>query len=147
MDKSEIRSLLFQLDRARRRLMQPYFTALGLPLGQGQPRILTRLLEGDGLTQRALAQACGLDAATLSRALDRLEEAGLIARESHPDSRRAYLVRLTEAGRDKAEAVRSGFKAVEDSLCRGFSDRELEDLGEDLRRLLTNLEGCEGLEL
>ena len=50
MDKSEIRSLLFQLDRARRRLMQPYFTALGLPLGQGQPRILTRLLEGDGLT-------------------------------------------------------------------------------------------------
>ena len=45
MDKSEIRSLLFQLDRARRRLMQPYFTALGLPLGQGQPRILTRLLE------------------------------------------------------------------------------------------------------
>ena len=89
MDKSEIRSLLFQLDRARRRLMQPYFTALGLPLGQGQPRILTRLLEGDGLTQRVLAQACGLDAATLSRALDRLEEAGLIARESHPDSRRA----------------------------------------------------------
>lgn len=147
MDKSEIRNLLFRLEYERRRLLKPYFTGLDLPLGQGQPRILARLLEGDGLTQRELAEACDLDATTLSRALDRMEEAGLIARDSHPGRRRAYLVRLTEPGREKAEAVRRGFEAVEDLLCRGFSDWALEDLQQDLGRLLENLRDCEELEL
>ena len=147
MKQEQVRRLLVRAERARKHLMQPHFTRIGLTFGQGHARILDVLLARDHITQKELSDLCHMDVTTMSRSLDRLEEAGLIARESHPDSRRAYLVRLTEAGRDKAEAVRSGFKAVEDTLCRGFSDRELEDLGEDLRRLLTNLEGCEGLEL
>ena len=74
MENPALRTLLFQMELSRRRLIQPWFSALGLTLGQGQPRILARLLQGDGLTQRELADACALDAATLSRTLDRLEE-------------------------------------------------------------------------
>ncbi|MEQ2443982.1 MarR family winged helix-turn-helix transcriptional regulator [Pseudoflavonifractor intestinihominis] len=145
MKKRELRSMLFQLELSRRRLLQPWFSGLGLTLGQGQPRILARLLQGDGLTQRELADACVLDAATLSRALDRMEETGLIRRVENPGSRRSYLVRLTDAGREKAAQVQQGFDRVDEVLCRGFSQAELDRLQEDLERLRANLDGCEGL--
>ena len=145
MKKRELRSMLFQLELSRRRLLQPWFSGLGLTLGRGQPRILARLLQGDGLTQRELADACVLDAATLSRALDRMEETGLIRRVENPGSRRSYLVRLTDAGREKAAQVQQGFDRVDEVLCRGFSQAELDRLQEDLERLRANLDGCEGL--
>ena len=66
MKKRELRSMLFQLELSRRRLLQPWFSGLGLTLGQGQPRILARLLQGDGLTQRELADACVLAAMNMA---------------------------------------------------------------------------------
>ena len=145
MEKHELRSILMQLELGRRRLLQPWFSGLGLTLGQGQPRILARLLKGDGLTQRELADACTLDAATLSRALDRMEEMGLIRRVDNPDSRRSYLVRLTDVGREKAAQVQRGFDQVDELLCRGFDQEELDRLQGDLERLQANLDGCETL--
>ena len=139
MEKNALRAVLFQLDQSRRMLLQPWFSSLGLTLGQGQPRILARLLQGDGLTQRELADECMLDAATLSRALDRLEEMGLIRREEHPISRRSYLVRLTDSGREKA------FERLEELLCQGFSPDELERLQRDLEHIQANLDRCETL--
>ena len=145
MEKDALRTILFQMELSRRRLLQPWFSGLGLTLGQGQPRILARLLKGDGLTQRELADACTLDAATLSRALDRLEEMGLIRREEHPGSRRSYLVRLTNAGREKAAQVQRGFDKVDELLCQGFTQEELDRIQEDLKRLRANLDWCETL--
>lgn len=145
MENHELRANLFQLELSRRRLLQPWFTSLGLTLGQGQPRILSRLLRGDGLTQRELADACMVDAATLSRALDRLEEMGLIRREENPGSRRSYLVRLTNAGREKAAQVQRGFDKVDELLCQGFTREELDRIQEDLKRLRANLDRCETL--
>lgn len=145
MEKDALRTILFQMELSRRRLLQPWFSSLGLTLGQGQPRILARLLQGDGLTQRELADECMLDAATLSRALDRLEEMGLIRREEHPGSRRSYLVRLTDAGREKAAKVQEGFEQLEELLCQGFSPDELERLQRDLEHIRANLDRCETL--
>lgn len=145
MENDALRTILFQMDLSRRRLLQPWFSSLGLTLGQGQPRILARLLQGDGLTQRELADECMLDAATLSRALDRLEEMGLIRREEHPGSRRSYLVRLTNAGREKAAKVQEGFEQLEELLCQGFSPDELERLQRDLEHIRDNLDRCETL--
>ena len=145
MEKNALRAVLFQLDQSRRMLLQPWFSSLGLTLGQGQPRILARLLHGDGLTQRELADECMLDAATLSRALDRLEEMGLIRREEHPISRRSYLVRLTDSGREKAARIQEGFELLEELLCQGFSPDELERLQRDLEHIQANLDRCETL--
>lgn len=145
MEKNALRTILFEMELSRRRLLQPWFSSLGLTLGQGQPRILARLLQGDGLTQRELADECMLDAATLSRALDRLEEMGLIRREEHPISRRSYLVRLTDSGREKAVRIHEGFERLEELLCQGFSTDELERLRRDLEHIQANLDRCETL--
>ena len=64
------------LDFVRRRALKPRLLALGLTLGEGQPRILNSLLSRSApMTQRELADACWLDTATLSRTLDRMQAA------------------------------------------------------------------------
>ncbi|MDY4609819.1 MAG: MarR family transcriptional regulator [Sphaerochaetaceae bacterium] len=145
MEKREIRETLLQVERARKYLLQPYFSGLGFTLGQGQPRILVLLSEQDGITQRELSDACLIDVTTLSRTLDRMIEAGFIVREPHPDSRRACLIRITELGKEKAEAVKQGFQIVDDLIWRGFAEKEMSALYDGLRKIKDNLDSCEAI--
>jgi DNA-binding MarR family transcriptional regulator len=52
-----------------------------------------------------LADSLELDASTLSRTVDGLVRAGLIERREDPENRRRQLVRLTPAGREKADFI------------------------------------------
>lgn len=146
MEKREIRQRMMDVEYARRELMRPYFIGLGLTIGQGQPRILNTLLQHGGMTQRALAEACNLDAATLSRTLDRMEEAGLLVRSPHASSRRAYVVELTARGGEVAGQVHRGFAALDDVLCRGFTPGELEVLCAALEHMGRNLAQTERID-
>jgi DNA-binding MarR family transcriptional regulator len=53
----------------------------------------------------SLAACLELDASTLSRTVDGLVRAGLIERREDPENRRRQLVRLTPAGREKADFI------------------------------------------
>ena len=77
IEKSDLRELVFRLEHARKSLIGPKFRALGLPLGQGQPRILNSLFKKQHVTQKELADSCFMDTTTLSRVLDRMTESGL----------------------------------------------------------------------
>ena len=48
---------------------------------------------------------------SVTNAVDRLEDAGLVARSTHPDDRRAYLVALTPSGRELVERSFDGHDA------------------------------------
>jgi DNA-binding MarR family transcriptional regulator len=54
-----------------------------------------------------LASALELDKSTLSRTVDAMVRGGLLSRESDPASRRQQVIRLTYAGREKADAINS----------------------------------------
>jgi MarR family transcriptional regulator, organic hydroperoxide resistance regulator len=71
------------------------------PLGLTHPQYLVMLAlwEGSPLTVRELGQLLSLEPATLSPLLKRLEAAGLVTRERHPDDERALAITLTEDGR------------------------------------------------
>lgn len=84
IDKKEIRKMLVRTERARKSVLQPYFAEIGLPLGQGHVRILESLLAADHITQKELADRCHVDVTTMSRSLDRLEEAGFLERRRDP---------------------------------------------------------------
>ena len=56
MKKEQIRNELFKIEVLRQRLMRPQFIALGLTVGQGQPRILKELLFEGSMTQK---KTCG----------------------------------------------------------------------------------------
>jgi DNA-binding MarR family transcriptional regulator len=58
-------------------------------------------------TQKALADALGIDRTTMVVLLDDLEDKGYVARQRHPRDRRAFLVHPTDSGRAaKVAAVR-----------------------------------------
>ena len=144
MRREAIRETLYQLELKRKRLLQPCFTELGL--APGQPRILNCLYtRGKGLSQRELAELCGLEPTSLSRALDKLEEMDMVSRAPHEESRRANLIILTTAGEEKAREVASGFANMDEMLCWGLNDGELEALLKELKRMEQNLDGMKAL--
>jgi DNA-binding MarR family transcriptional regulator len=74
-----------------------------------------------------------------TKRLDKLEEAGLIARGPDPNDRRAILITLTEAGKDLIDGVTAAHLANEASLLEGLSAAEQQDLAALLRKLLLSI--------
>jgi DNA-binding MarR family transcriptional regulator len=83
------------------------------------------------ILQAELTRDLGLHHSTVSKMLTRLEELGLVARDTHPTDDRAWRVRLTGAGRELLHQANDGNAAdgmaellVESGLARdgqGFS--------------------------
>lgn len=71
------------------------------------------------LRQGALGQRLGVQASTLTRNLDRLEQAGLVRREPDPEDARAARVALTAAGRRAAQQV----ERQEEAFARSVLER------------------------
>lgn len=138
--KDEIRRKIVQMEVSRKKMLRPHFLGLGLTLGMGQPRIFNQLYRKDGITQKELAEQCHMDVTTLSRTLDRMEEAGWLVRTVHPGNRRSFSIELTPEGREKACRVREYFEQLDERMCRGFSPEELDQLWDFLNRIQKNLE-------
>ena len=83
--------------------------AAGLGLSPGQPKVLEYLHLRGEQNQRAIADYCRIEPATVGSILSRMEEAGLVERRQKPGDRRALYVSLTPAGETAAEAVSALF--------------------------------------
>jgi DNA-binding MarR family transcriptional regulator len=75
-----------------------------------------------------------------TKRLDKLEEAGLIARGPDPHDRRAILITLTPAGKELIDGVTAAHLANEASLLEGLSAAEQRELAALLRKLLLSLD-------
>lgn len=75
------------------------------------------------LSQAELAQAVGIESATMVATLDRLEEAGLLLRQPSPTDRRIKQVVLTSAGETLYAEVRAQASAFREELLAGV-DRD-----------------------
>lgn len=137
--KQKLRETLYQIELLKRKRVQEFLIAIGLTPGLGQARILSYLDTHPPVSQREIADACMLDVTTMSRALDKMEKQGIILRERDPHCRRSYRITLTVPGKEKAREVRDGFREVEDILCAGFDEKEIEELTEKLVRMKENL--------
>jgi MarR family transcriptional regulator, transcriptional regulator for hemolysin len=88
--------------------------------------------------QRHLAADVGIEGATLTHHLTRMETAGLVARERDPENRRAQVVELTAAGEAEFFALLSRVHAFDHKLRAGFTDDELATFRALLDRLVAN---------
>lgn len=97
--------LLFRASQESLSLANQMLAQIGLCARQAG--ILTMVTELEPMTQKALADALGIDRTTMVALLDDLEDKGFVARQRHPRDRRAFLVHPTDSGRAaKAAAVR-----------------------------------------
>lgn len=80
-----------------------------------------------------------MDVATMSRNLDRLEEAGYITREKHPDCRRSFLIVLTQEGRNRAAQVSEDFRLIDERIWQGLTEQEMTAFLSCARKIINNL--------
>lgn len=92
-------------------------------------------------TQRELAEAVGIQGATLTHHLAGMERDGLVARRRDPANRRVQRVELTERGTELFHRL-AGAAATHDRRLRtGFTDEEIATLERLLGRMRQNVDG------
>ncbi|WFB11570.1 MarR family transcriptional regulator [Streptomyces sp. LX-29] len=91
----------------------------------------------DAGRQRAtdLAAYFGVGKATMSRQLRALEELGLVARAPDPADGRAFLVQMTDEGRERFRSVRNARRAKYAHRLAAWERNEVAELARLLRRL------------
>jgi DNA-binding MarR family transcriptional regulator len=92
-----------------------------------------------------LARALRVTVGGTSKLVDRIERAGLIARQPDPDDRRASRVALTTAGKRKLDAAVKSYEAEVGSIVGGvLSPAEQRQMSDYVSRLLTAIDQGEG---
>lgn len=134
--------LLLKEARLRNQLMRPMLLEIGLTPGQGQARILDCVLAHEHLSQRALADLCGIEVTTMSRTIDRMVEAGYLVREVSPESRRTHCIGLTETGREKAVEARRLLTQLDELIAGSLNEEEQGAFYQMLSRICDALESA-----
>ncbi len=109
--------------------------------GGSQPMwlVLISLKSRQLANQRELAEAVGIQGATLTHHLNAMESAGLVTRRRDPDNRRVHLVELTAAGDALFLRLRDAAVAFDKSLRRGLQDSDVARFEELLGHLRDNV--------
>jgi DNA-binding MarR family transcriptional regulator len=104
------------------------------PFGiDGRLLAVLSVIEAEGPSlQRRLVERLNVDRTTMVAIIDRLEQGGLLTRESDPQDRRAHLVSITRDG----ERIRREAQAAADEAEKRFLDGLSAPERRQLRRLL-----------
>ena len=89
-------------------------------------------------SQRDLAEAIGIQQATVTHHLNAMDARGLLTRRRDPANRRVHLVELTDAGEAAFLRLRDAAASFDGQLRDGFTDTELDHLRGLLDRLAGN---------
>jgi DNA-binding MarR family transcriptional regulator len=95
------------------------------------------------LTPTALMRSTMISSGGMTKRLDRLADAGLVARRPDPDDRRGTLVRLTSEGQEAIDEAVETHAANEEHLLHSLTPADRRALDRLLRRLLVAIEGSE----
>ncbi len=145
---SPVRRTLGFLLRDTSRLMRRRFVqrsrALGLPLNRSEAAVLIHVDREPGMSQAQLAERLDMEAISLVRLIDSLQETGLIERRPHANDRRIRTLWLTEAARPILAQVRAVAEEVRAQAFKGIPEAEREALLDLLVRVRRNLaaQGC-----
>lgn len=122
---------LLQAMKSTRGSISPLLAERGVH--PGQDLLLSALWREDGITQAELVARLGIEAPTVSKALQRLERTGYVRREAgRGRSRRVY---LTEEGRALRRPIEQAWRNADRRLSRRIGAEDMAAL----RRILSRL--------
>jgi DNA-binding MarR family transcriptional regulator len=127
-------------DRVNARLQESH----DLPLAFFEPLHLIARARDDSVRVGDLARGLRLTVGGTSKLVDRIVDAGLIAREPDPADRRASRVALTTAGKRKLSSALKTYEAEVAGILNGvLSSKEQRQMGDYVSRLLTSIDEVE----
>ena len=111
------------------KLCKQYFNRLNVALNvynlyEGQQNVLIQLWDEDGLSQSELTRRLGIEPASVSKGIERMENAGFIVRRPDEDDARANRIFLTDLGRSLEVPVNQAWFEVEDELLASMTVEE-----------------------
>lgn len=104
-----------------------------------QGRILYILWQTDDVPIVKLSRQTGLAKTTLTSMLERMEEAGLIARTADSADKRISRISLTQTTRDLRDEYDQISRQMNEIYYAGFTDEEVRQFETMLQRILSNL--------
>ena len=111
----------------------------GSPMGHGmsRERMLVIISEHpEGIRQKELAEAAGINASSTSEVVSRLEDDGYLIRTIDENDKRATVLKLTEMGAVRAEEIRTEREAFLDDFFSKLSEEEKQTLSDLLDKLM-----------
>lgn len=114
----------------------------------GQEFLMMHLWNEGAVRQAELIKAMDLDPSTVTKMLQRLDQAGYVTRTSDPLDRRAVLVESTRESCALASQVKDAWSELEDHTLAGLDEGERAELARLLSKVEANLcrqaSECEG---
>jgi len=84
---------------------------------------------GENVRQNALAEAIGIEGASLVRLIDELQASGLVTREADPSDRRANVVSLTPRGREVVTEVNDDIQGLREQIFANVAAADIQATG------------------
>ena len=104
------------------------------------PRLILMLLSyKDGMTQSELMKATHMKGSTVSIAINKLEELGLVRRLDNPADKRSYRIFLTEKGINYNDSIENVLKEKDELSVKGIAPKEMKSAMNVLKTILDNL--------
>lgn len=97
-----------------------------LGLSTTESHVLTYLRSYAPAAIGELVRVFGIKQSTFTSLLDRLEEAGLVRRETNPGDRRSFLIHITDEGARVAGEMTRGLESLEAEIRARASPRDVE---------------------
>lgn len=135
----EVWERFVEVSRASKSETERRLSVLGVHAGQ--QFVLECLWEEDGLTPSEIAKRIGVEPATLTRALRRMEAAGLVWREPDEQDRRRIRTRLTERGRELRDPVTEAMARLQRDAVALLTEHEAQVLAELLTKMRRSVKG------
>jgi MarR family transcriptional regulator, organic hydroperoxide resistance regulator len=131
--------LLWDANRAMNREFSDRIARHGVTLGLWP--FLRALWEADGLTQRELSEKVRMKGPTTVAALNKLEDKGLVRRESNKNDARKINVFLTPEGRKVYRKVIPEVEAVNQQVLSELTEKEQASFKDMIRRMRNSVTG------
>ena len=112
--------------------------AVGMGVTRAQWKVLFRLTRQPGMRQIELADLLDVEPITLSRIVDRLEEAGLVERVADPADRRAWRLHVTAKAQPLIEKLRAVADEMISEAFAGIDPKDIAITRDVLRRVREN---------
>jgi DNA-binding MarR family transcriptional regulator len=133
--------LISQIKQVSGRIFEKLLTHAGVDAFNGaQGRILYVLWQQDNIPIAELSKKTGLAKTTLTSMLDRMEQTKLLTRTYDKADRRQIRISLTELARLLSSEYNKVSQAMNEIYYAGFTEDEIIDFENYLRRILNNLE-------
>jgi MarR family transcriptional regulator, transcriptional regulator for hemolysin len=137
-------SVIFDIIETSRHLRRAFDRrALASGATPTQWRVLVKLARmGDGQRQIDLAESIDVEAITLGRMIDRLEQAGLVERRRDDADRRAWRIFLTPAAAPVVETLQTLGDQFHADALEGLSLEDIQAARRVLEHIRSNLVEC-----